>query len=411
MGDEDQADHFSEAQSQTPAPNAPAPIHPEGPARGCHHHHSIVQRKRNGQAARTPKPRAFAAARSGNLRAAGTQRFGQSWNLREAFPFFRQRAEGSFDILENNLMAARFALLLLLLTGFVSSAEAQNYSARVTTTLNMREGPGTQYRIITSIPTGTVVPVFGCYQGYAWCNVLYRNFRGWVSARYLQDPSRNAPVSTVGEQLGIALLQFFLNQLPRPPGSPSIPPVNANQVCFYADFNYQGSSFCANRGQSDPDLPSSWNDRISSLRVGPSSGGALVCRDFFYQGGCDYITSDVNQLGSTRNDTYSSYRIGQGNAGPFPPPPPPPPPVGQVCFYEHWDFQGASFCRGPGQNDPDLPPDWNDRISSVRVDSTVYVQICSDFGYSGQCTTLGGNVSQLTGTANDSISSYRVFPR
>jgi hypothetical protein len=316
-------------------------------------------------------------------------------------------------------MAARLVLLLLLVTGFASSAEAQSYQAQVTTNVNMREGPGTQYRVITAIPAGTVVPVFGCYQGYAWCNVLYANSRGWVSARYLRDPQRGAPLSSVGDQLGLAILQFFLNQIPRPGGpGPGIPPVNSNQVCFYADYNYQGASFCANRGQSDPDLPGSWNDRISSLRVGPSSGGVLLCRDFFFQGGCDYYTNDVAQLGGNRNDTASSYRVGSGNPGPFPPPgggfpppPPPPPPQGQVCFYGDWNYQGGSFCAGAGQSDADLPPDWNDRISSIRVDPSVWVQVCTDFGYSGQCQSLGGNVSQLTGNANDSISSYRVFQR
>lgn len=315
-------------------------------------------------------------------------------------------------------MAARLVLLLLLVvTGFASSAQAQNYQAQVTTRLNLREGPGTQYRAITSIPAGTIVPVYGCYQGYAWCNVLYANVRGWVSAQYLRDPQRQAPLSSVGQQMGLALLQFFLNQIPPRPGQPTIPPVGANQVCFYADFNYQGASFCATRGQSDPDLPSSWNDRISSLRVGPSSGGAILCRDFFYQGGCDFYTSDTPQIGGNRNDVYSSYRIGQGNAGPFPPPgggfppPPPPPPQGQVCFYGDWNYQGGSFCAGPGQNVRALGPDWNDRISSIRVDASVWVQVCNDFDYQNSCQSLGGNVSQLSGAANDAISSFRVFSR
>jgi hypothetical protein len=312
-------------------------------------------------------------------------------------------------------MAARLVLLLLLVTGFASSAEAQSYQAQVTTNVNMREGPGTQFRVITTIRAGTIVPVFGCYQGFAWCNVLYNNNRGWVSAQFLRDPQRGAPLSSVGQQLGLSILQFFLNQIPGRPGGPGpgLPPINPNQVCFFADFNFQGASFCASRGQSDPDLPGSWNDRISSIRVGANSGGVLLCRDFFFQGGCDFHTSDVAQLPANRNDTASSFRVGSGNPGPFPPgpPPPPPPPQGQVCFYSDWNFQGQSFCRGAGDQNGALSPQWNDQISSIRVDPSVWVQVCSDFSFQGQCQSLGGNVSQLTGNANDSISSYRIFAR
>jgi uncharacterized protein YraI len=57
--------------------------------------------------------------------------------------------------------------------------------ALVTTNLNVRTGPGTNYGSIGSLPNGAIVDVVGCTSGYSWCRVNYRGLDGWASSRYL----------------------------------------------------------------------------------------------------------------------------------------------------------------------------------------------------------------------------------
>jgi uncharacterized protein YraI len=84
-----------------------------------------------------------------------------------------------------HLLAGLFALLLTLIA--VPAAAAQ--FAVVTAWLNMRAGPGTEYPVITVIPRGDEVRVFGCVRGFSWCDVEWAGEweyeRGWVYSRYL----------------------------------------------------------------------------------------------------------------------------------------------------------------------------------------------------------------------------------
>jgi len=64
---------------------------------------------------------------------------------------------------------------------FSSGASAQEI-AQVTGNVNMRTGPGTGYGIITTIPAGAQVELFGCP---GWCQVAYAGREGWVSSNYV----------------------------------------------------------------------------------------------------------------------------------------------------------------------------------------------------------------------------------
>jgi hypothetical protein len=198
---------------------------------------------------------------------------------------------------------------------------------------------------------------------------------------------------------------------PQPP-PPTLPPIQTNQACFYADFDYQGASLCFNRGTADPDMPTTWDNRVSSMRIGSGSGGATLCTEFFFGGQCLTFTADTPRLGAGMNDLASSFRVGPAATPPPPPPPPlPPVPAGQVCFYADFDFAGQSFCRSAGDQNPALAADWNNRISSVRMDPAVWVQVCPDTSFQGACSSLGADVPRLASPLNDAISSYRIFAR
>ncbi len=81
--------------------------------------------------------------------------------------------------------------------------------------------------------------------------------------------------------------------------------------------------------------------------------------------------------------------------------------TGRVCFYEDFNYRGASFCARPGRADRSLGS-FNDRISSIRVIGDAQVKVCEDFGFNGRCATLDRSRAQLNGRNNDIISSYRV---
>lgn len=56
-----------------------------------------------------------------------------------------------------------------------------------TSDVNMRIGPGTDYPVIVAIPAAQPVTIVGCVSGYAWCDVVWADRRGWVAAAYLYD--------------------------------------------------------------------------------------------------------------------------------------------------------------------------------------------------------------------------------
>jgi uncharacterized protein YraI len=90
------------------------------------------------------------------------------------------------------------AMAALMVVGSIGSALA--VEARTTTTLNVRNGPGTWARVVDVLSPGTRVDIEECSRGGSWCYVSTRWTEGWVSASYLRrsggggrhnDPGRN----------------------------------------------------------------------------------------------------------------------------------------------------------------------------------------------------------------------------
>lgn len=74
---------------------------------------------------------------------------------------------------------------------FLVSANAYASSAIVTSTVNLRTGPGTQYGTIGAIPNGVGVTVGGCTSGYGWCQVSYGGMTGWAASSYIAIQTGN----------------------------------------------------------------------------------------------------------------------------------------------------------------------------------------------------------------------------
>lgn len=79
----------------------------------------------------------------------------------------------------------------------------------------------------------------------------------------------------------------------------------------------------------------------------------------------------------------------------------------RVCFFEHVNFGGDSFCARPGERIRSLG-DWNDRISSIRVRGDARALVCEHNNFQGRCVVIDRNVRNLGQRGNDIISSIRV---
>ncbi len=87
------------------------------------------------------------------------------------------------------------------------AAEAQS-RAVVTTDLNMRAGPGTQFPVVDVLARGRTVTVNGCVRNLTWCDVTTRRDRGWVSARYLAEERHRRPIVELGPSVGMPIITF-----------------------------------------------------------------------------------------------------------------------------------------------------------------------------------------------------------
>lgn len=103
-----------------------------------------------------------------------------------------------------NAMKAAPACIALALCGWAPQLHAAP-SATVLATVNLRAGPSTAYPVVAVMGQGTAVQVFGCEDGYGWCDVQVGASRGWVAADYLQMPSPSGPVVVASSGMLLAL--------------------------------------------------------------------------------------------------------------------------------------------------------------------------------------------------------------
>ncbi len=126
-------------------------------------------------------------------------------------------------------------------TGFVAAAAlaaavlapgiAAAATGYVTTNLNVRAGPSTQYPAVSVFPAGAAVDVIGCTSGPGWCDVQAGGVRGWVSASYLDlsyQSRRVAAPAYIG-RVGVPTVTFSIGS--------------------YWDNHYRGRSWYDDRGR------------------------------------------------------------------------------------------------------------------------------------------------------------------
>lgn len=204
------------------------------------------------------------------------------------------------------------ALALAVAAVVVFLPAAQAAPGTVTTNVNVRSGPGTNYAVVDVVRAGTRVDVQRC-QG-SWCYVSKAGPDGWVSASYLTAGGR--PVNptqpglsfgfTIGGPDGSVSIGIGQPNPPRPPRPPVIqPPAFYPEVCFFDRTRMRGDSFCMQAGDASRDLRN-WVDRISSID-NPEGLEVQVCSEVNFRN-CRVYTTSANALGDF-DDYIASIRV------------------------------------------------------------------------------------------------------
>jgi uncharacterized protein YgiM (DUF1202 family) len=190
------------------------------------------------------------------------------------------------------LKAVCVAVLLAIASGLVQAGFAQEpfvivpdnpgfigigggEEAVATTTLNVREGPGTRYAVIDVLRPGQNVIMTGCSGG--WCTINHPGASGWVSERYLRRTSASAEIIR-----------------PR------------SKACFYDDTRFRGRSFCVFPGASDRRL-SIWGNRIASIEIRGRAPVQACAQPNFRD--CKVFDTSVPVLPSWLDQSILSFRV------------------------------------------------------------------------------------------------------
>jgi uncharacterized protein YraI len=148
------------------------------------------------------------------------------------------------------ITAAGAALIAMTMVPATASASSPGF---VTTNLNVRAGPGTQFPAVAVFPAGSRVNVIGCTRGFGWCDVSARGIRGWVSGSFLEVAHQNRRVRapSFGAQIGLPIISF--------------------QIGNYWDNHYRGRSWYDQRSRfgGSPARIAPRQEQAAPVRVAP----------------------------------------------------------------------------------------------------------------------------------------------
>src|SRR5262249_40619648 len=83
-------------------------------------------------------------------------------------------------------MTMKYILPLAAATTMLCAAVAANAaSGYMVRNAKMYAGPG-EYPEVIGVPQTTPVQIYGCIEGYAWCDVMWKDQRGWVRGDTVQ---------------------------------------------------------------------------------------------------------------------------------------------------------------------------------------------------------------------------------
>lgn len=181
-----------------------------------------------------------------------------------------------------------------------------------------------------------------------------------------------------------------------------------NGACFYNGSEYRGMYFCVGAGDTYPELPSHFRNKISSVRI---RGSASV--ELFSAAGlggerlqADQNIPDLSKVAVSEDRTrtwkkrveslrvkYDVNRKRPGrrtDGGPMT-----ARPRQGACFYTQADFQGKSVCLQAGDALERLPDGFEKTIVSIRVFGHNDVVVYEGEGFNGASDHLWSSVRDL----------------
>ena len=112
--------------------------------------------------------------------------------------------------MQNFSKRARSLWRTLVAAAMLLPAVAWAQLAFTTQSVNLRAGPDPSFPLVAWVPAGTQVNVFGCINGWTWCDIQVGFNRGWAFAQFLSMPFQNQPIiiGNAGAWLGVPLIAF-----------------------------------------------------------------------------------------------------------------------------------------------------------------------------------------------------------
>jgi uncharacterized protein YraI len=107
----------------------------------------------------------------------------------------------------------KFALAVgVAMVSLMGAQAAQAYQAYVTAPAPILTGPSADYPPVVYLRGGEPVEVYGCLDGYEWCDIQFREFRGWFDADQLTYAyeGRRVPLYDYGYDIGLPIINFSL---------------------------------------------------------------------------------------------------------------------------------------------------------------------------------------------------------
>jgi uncharacterized protein YraI len=92
----------------------------------------------------------------------------------------------------------------------IVAPQLRTTQAFTTQAVNLRAGPDRSFPLVSWLQGGTPVTVFGCLNGWHWCDVAFGFNRGWVYGRFLAIPFNGQQVLIMnsGPRFGVPMVTF-----------------------------------------------------------------------------------------------------------------------------------------------------------------------------------------------------------
>ena len=109
-----------------------------------------------------------------------------------------------------SVFPARFSVVsTLLISGSLYAFAASAETAATTANVNLREGPGTNFNTLGTVPKGAAVTLQECDESGQWCAVTFGQAQGFVSGQYLAMVSTETAGAEEAEEDDLAWPRAF----------------------------------------------------------------------------------------------------------------------------------------------------------------------------------------------------------